>query len=205
MRRRRAPRPFRAGGAPTRTPGNRGIELAPAAGDLQLARLRWPGTVRAPRAAETPAPASPQPEPRERPRVYTVNEVVPFSGIYNLVDAGGRYLNHQIACHRGTTFPPSRDRAVHDRPYGYELEFKAADLHRGEIAERHPDRSIHLPGEIVPVSGVYSVVDADGDDLGHQHALVEDNPFPVELDDPRAHGYILDYQARHLHDPQPRG
>jgi hypothetical protein len=189
--RRRRPEPFRSGGAPTRTPGDRGIRLAPAAGDLQLPRrLRKPGTAR----------QTIREEPAES-RLHRVGDVAPCSGVYNLVDTSGRYLGHQIAWHRGLRFPPSRDRALEGRDYRYELELKAADLHRGEIGEREQARTIHRPGETVPLSGVYSVVDERGDELGHQHALAEGRTFrSLEAEDPRAHGYVLDYQARHLDD-----
>jgi hypothetical protein len=188
--RRRAPEPFRAGGAPTRTPGDRRIQLAPAAGDLHLGVPHLPGTQRPPRR---------RPARVERIR-GEVGEPVPFSGIYNVVDADGRYLQHQIACHRDTTFPPTSETVTHGRPYRYELEAPAVHLHAGEVAERPRDLVVHRPREVVPRSGVYAVVDERGDDLGHQHALVEGRRFPADPEDPRAYGYVLEYEARHLSD-----
>jgi hypothetical protein len=129
---------------------------------------------------------------------YGVGQAVPVSGIYNVVSRSGRYLKHQIACHVGQPFPPTSRRITRGRPYRYELEFEAAHLHRGEVAERRPDCTVHRPGDLVSVSGVYTVVDGHGVKLGHQHTLVERKRFPeLSPEDPRARGYVLDYQARH--------
>lgn len=58
---------------------------------------------------------------------------------------------------------------------------------------------------MVPTSGIYNVVDLDGEYLLHQRACVHDkgkkNPetFPVAAElEPGTYGYRLEYEAEHL-------
>jgi hypothetical protein len=47
---------------------------------------------------------------------------------------------------------------------------------------------IHKPGEKVPVSGIYDIVDKSGEPTGHQRTDVKDKVFPP---DPRGDGFKL--------------
>jgi hypothetical protein len=47
---------------------------------------------------------------------------------------------------------------------------------------------IHKPGEKVPVSGIYDIVDKTGKPTGHQRTDVKDKVFPP---DPRGDGFKL--------------
>lgn len=200
---------------PTRIPGQGDIELATMAGDLQLTAPRRPGT---PRPTGLRVATDEQ-----RQRIYRPREAVPVSGVYDVVDQDGAYLDYQITCHVGSEFPPSRARRAHRRgrqwtggprpvEYGYRLAYEAAHLHPAGEREDEPTARIFRPGEPVPVSGIYGVVDGDGVYLEHQRACVrhrhgEDprararNVFPpIDGSSPDAVGYVLHYEAEHLTD-----
>jgi len=50
------------------------------------------------------------------------------------------------------------------------------------------NEKIHKPGEKVPESGIYDIVDTQGRPTGHQRTDVKDKVFPP---DPRGDGYKL--------------
>ncbi len=186
--------------APGRIPGEGGIPLEPMAGNAQL---------RLPPAAEErishrrrerpPAPSAEKGWPwGER---FEANDEVPASGVYSVVDREGRYLDHQITCHQGDGFPPATHeellRKSGGEPYRYELAYEAVHLAPEDRPPPHP-RTIYLPGEEVPISGVYNVVDREGRYLFHQRAWVKSHDEFGPTKDPAAHGYVLAYPAKHL-------
>lgn len=168
-----------------------------------------------------PGPAEQRPARRRREptgalegKRYRPGATVPASGIYNVVDRKGVYLEHQITCHYGNRFPPApheeilkkfpERREEHEQAgpeakdlYEYELAYKAVHLAPNEEPTYPP--TIYLPGERVPVSGLYNVVDEDGHYRYYQRALVHDGDSFAPLNDPAAHGYMLAFPAKHLH------
>jgi hypothetical protein len=194
-------RPLGFTGSPSRLPDD-AVEVEPVAGDLQLTRPRRPGT-------ERPAP--------KRRTLYAPYELVPFSGVYDVVDEEGNYLESQTTCHEGKRFPPSTNpkalEALHRvhpdlssvadsdeqpprRPfgYGYMLAYKALHLQPEEA-----DRNIYRPKETVRRSGVYNVVGFDGEYLSCQRACVKGERFPLTKGlDPGTYGYQLEYEAQRL-------
>jgi len=189
---------------PTRVPGEGGMELEPMAGNLQLRRPEIP--LLAPQPSKpAPPPAPEHPTDRER---FKPGAPVRVSGVYDVVDERGRYLEHQITCHKGTRFPPASHEAILrwvaaeakvPDPGGYEyaLAYEAVHLAPDELPPPHPP-TVHLPGEKVSISGVYNLVDREGNYLLHQRALVEEvDEFEVP-DDRSAYGYVLAYPAKHL-------
>jgi hypothetical protein len=177
-------------GPPSRLPGEGPVELEPVAGDIQLAGLRHPGSKRPSRTVEG---------------VFRPHEPVPVSGVYDIVDKGGNYLRSQVTCHQGSQFPPTKSHFAlgadgrgteeDESHFGYRLAYEAVHLQRAARL----DDTIRLPGERVPVSGVYDVVDMHGEYLLHQRACVEGEVFPVsDVHDPDAYGYRLQYEAEHL-------
>lgn len=148
-------------------------------------------------------------------RPYKPGATVPVSGIYNVVDKKGTYLEHQITCHAGKPFPPApheeilkkfpERRAELERAgleakdlYRYELAFRAIHLSSGEGPPAYPVR-IHRPGEPVPTSGIYNVVDEESRYLLYQRALVEGKDAFPPIRQPMGYGYMLAHTARHLH------
>lgn len=218
-RRDRRHRPGRAAVAaerePTRIPGEGRIELEPSAGNLQLQRpelpsiplpsvlKRGPGKQKAEGRREEAAERG-----RHRP-----GEVAPVSGVYDLVDENGAYLDLQIACHAGKRLPPvpsertirrARREMRHDSEATvdrdrceYELAYQAIHLAPEDEPLSFPP-TVHLPGDTAPVSGIYDVVDEDGRYVYYQRSLVEGDEFDP-LEDPVAHGYTLAFPAKHLH------
>lgn len=101
---------------------------------------------------------------------FVPGEVVPYSGIYDVVDASSNAKGLQKTCIAGHRFPPMPD-GVHGS--GYALRVRAALM-----------AVMHLPGAVVPVSGTYDVVDHAGLSLGHQRTFVQGEVFahpPPEL------------------------
>ena len=60
---------------------------------------------------------------------------------------------------------------------------------------------VHGPGERVPVSGIYNVVNEDHEYLDHQKTCVEGEPFPPTVD-PKAFGYVIERKTRHMGDEE---
>jgi hypothetical protein len=217
--RQRSDRPRPAERLPTRVPGEGGIALAQMAGDLQLTPPRKPGTPRP--IGRRVATAE------QRERIFEPTETVPVSGVYDVVDRHGDCLGFQITCHADEEFPPTRAVKAHTSPpprdeeirvaYGYKLAYEAAHLQGGAPppeTSRHAGR-IFRPGDPVPVSGIYGVVDETGTYLHHQRACIEhrhaddrkptdESPEhrhvfpPIAGSNPDAVGYVLQYEARHL-------
>lgn len=109
---------------------------------------------------------------------------VAHSGIYDIVDDHGRYLNYQRAVttsdHRPhSSFPPLGD----PRAAGYVLRKSPTHAHEDR-------RDIYVPGQEVPWDGIYDVVDADGKYLELQKVCVKGMHF-TPLPDPAAVGYLL--------------
>jgi hypothetical protein len=48
--------------------------------------------------------------------------------------------------------------------------------------------TIYKPGQVVPESGIYDIVDNSGKPTGHQRTDVKGKKFPP---DPRGDGYVL--------------
>jgi hypothetical protein len=178
------------------------------AGDLELARPRVPGT---------PRPVGRKVATEEqRTHLYEPTDKVPVSGLYDVVNEYGDYLGFQITCHEGDEFPPTRAKRAHPPSgvkYRYKLAYEAAHLRRGpEHAAVEDAGRIFRPGEFVPTSGIYGVVDRSGNNLRHQRACVEHRPgeepqgerrhaFPAIAGlDPDAFGYVLQLPAEHLRD-----
>lgn len=184
-------------GSPSRLPDQGQVEVESVAGDLQLTHLRTPGT-------ERPASATKD--------FFEPNDVVPVSGVYDVIDGRGRYLKSQVTCHEGWKFPPSRNHRA-GSPYGYRLAYEAQHL---QSPRKEPDRTIFRPGDIVPASGVYNVVDLEGGYLNCQRAFIENKRTrygsldgePLEEKphrfteteglDVADYGYMLEYKAAHL-------
>ena len=184
---------------PGRIPGEGGIPLEPMAGNAQLGLPSGARhLLRSQRKEKQPSPGQ-----RGWPwgELFDANTEVPASGVYNVVDREGRYLDHQTTCHQGDGFPPATHeellrKAGGDR-YRYELAYEAVHLAAEDRPPPHPT-TIYLPGEDVPISGVYNVVDREGNYLFHQRAWVKDHDEFGPTKDPAAHGYVLAYPAKHL-------
>lgn len=191
-------------------PGEGGITLESTAGNAQL---ELPSSVREfveQRLTKEP----PHPEPRAHAqapgtrmgwpwgRSFEVHGEVPASGVYDVVDDDDNYLDHQITCHAGDQFPPATHEELLKRvgagSYHYRLAYEAAHLAPDPGPEWYSG-TIFLPGQEVPVSGVYDVVDKDGNYLDRQRVWVKGHDNFGPTDDAEAHGYMLAYAARHLH------
>lgn len=176
---------------PTRIPGQGGIELESTAGSIQLQPFELP------HSGNEPKPGG---RKRERSRglggrTFGPGEKVPVSGVYNVLDENGAYLERQITCHSGNQFPPQGKKGVHPQ---YELAYRAIHLAPTDEPLPYPP-NIYRPGETVPISGLYDVVDEEGRYVYYQRALVEDHDVFDPLEDPVAYGYVLAFPARHLH------
>lgn len=187
--------------APRRVPGEGGIRLEATAGNAQL---EFPSGVK--RAldmgGERELHEREVAQAEHRGERFKPHDYVPASGVYNVVDENGCYLDHQITCHRGNRFPPATHEELLRKAgvgtYSYELAYEAVHLTAGNRPPPHPTR-IYRPGETVPISGVYNVVDREGNYLFHQRAWVEDRDEFESPSDPMAYGYVLAYPAKHLH------
>ncbi len=196
-------------GPPSRQPGHGEAQLESVSGDIQLTGPRVPSLRRLVGRARATR--------RQRERLYERGEEVPVSGVYDLVDEEGDYLNSQITCHEHETFPITKshfareldelvlgpDGEVTDviHHFRYRLAYEALHLRPLRIL----DETIYEPGDRVPISGIYNVVALDGEYLLHQRACIHDkgkeNPetFPeVEGLDEGSYGFRLEYEAEHL-------
>lgn len=122
--------------------------------------------------------------PISSPTVHRPSETVVDSGIYNIVDLHGTYLNHQEACIENQDFPVLTD----PRAHGYVLYRKTR--------HKHPPQKIFLPGDKVKYSGIYDVVDEDGIGQNHQYTFVAGTVFPAPV--PHAYGYALAERASYM-------
>lgn len=59
-------------------------------------------------------------------------------------------------------------------------------------------KQVHRPGEIVPVSGQYGVVDRYGSYMGRQITAVKYERFPPTRAATREYGYVLADVTQHL-------
>jgi hypothetical protein len=207
----------------SRTPGQGVVGLEPVSGDIQL---------RTPKLSRLlPSVGKHKASKQEREKLWEPTEKAPVSGVYDIVDEDGNYLHSQITCHEDEDFPATHShyareldelleekgddgsgtgRIVHH--YRYRLAYEATHLTQQEpdAPQRAPmGNRIYLPGEIVPTSGIYNVVDRKGRYLRHQRACVhskigdvaKENRFPeTKGPKPGTYGYMLDYATKHLSD-----
>lgn len=184
---------------PTRVPGEGGIELESTAGNIQLTPVNVASLLQKQSPGEGP-PSPGKKGPRGVP-AYRPGTPAPASGVYNVLDEAGNYLEVQITSHEGKPLPPPPEGKG---PWQYELAYKAIHLTPTDEPIPYPPE-IHRSGEAVPVSGLYNVVDAQGRYLFHQRALVERTDKFPPLEDPLAEGYTLAFPAKHLaHGPDRR-
>jgi len=126
--------------------------------------------------------------------IHRPGEHVPFSGVYDVVDDHGRYLEYQRAVTQPSngrnTFPELDD----GRAAGYVI--RAAPLNYVQPEPRYG------PGREVPFDGIYDVVDIDGHWVGTQKVCIKGHPFPpLALSVPlfghagAPHGYALHLRA----------
>jgi hypothetical protein len=59
--------------------------------------------------------------------------------------------------------------------------------------------SIYRPGQTVPVSGIYNVVDRSGSYMGRQTTEEEGRTFSPARHGTSEYGFVLDRQTEHLH------
>ena len=57
---------------------------------------------------------------------------------------------------------------------------------------------IYRPGQTVPVSGIYNVVDIYGRYMGRQITSEERETFPATIHGTSEHGFVLYQQTTHL-------
>jgi hypothetical protein len=171
--------PNRGRAVPSRPPGQGPVRLEQLAGDMQMRIPKIPGASRLRRLAPIEKLlGSAEPTEPEREPVYRPGDTVPASGVYNLVAEDGEYLRSQITCHEGAEFPPTQSHLARERDepldgdvrphYGYRLAYVA--LHPAPARPR--DEHVYRPGDVIPASGVYNVVDAEGESMLHQRACV---------------------------------
>jgi hypothetical protein len=196
-------------GPPSRAPGRGEVGLEPVSGDIQL---------KPPKQLQLRAGKAKATE-RERQTLWEPTKQAPVSGVYDLVDDYGNYLGSQITCHEGDDFPvtqSSRARALDEVVVGADGKKNTVHHYRYRLAHEAihlgpplspVNETIYRPGEVIPTSGVYNVVDRDGEYLLHQRACIHNrsgpgktpNKFP-ETEDSNAYGYRLEYPAEHLSD-----
>ncbi len=123
------------------------------------------------------------------PWVHRPGDKVPCSGIYDVVDDHGRYLNHQRAVTQvgsdSHVFPDIDDR----RAAGYVL--RVAPINQGAWQP-----TFH-PGQRVPWDGIYDVLDGNGHWVGTQKVCVAGTPFPPFMlaVEPAPQSYALHHRA----------
>lgn len=180
---------------PTRVPGEGGIELESTAGNIQLTPVSAATLLQNQGPEEgSPSPGKKEKKRPRRPPTYRPGTLAPASGVYNVLDEAGEYLEVQITSHAGKPLPPPPEGKG---PWRYELAYKAIHLMPTDEPIPYPPE-IHRSSETVPVSGLYNVVDAQGRYLFHQRALIERSDRFPQLEDPLAEGYTLAFPAKHL-------
>ncbi|MCG8458494.1 MAG: hypothetical protein MI919_19630 [Holophagales bacterium] len=158
------------------------IELSRMAGELDLGKA-------IPELEQGGRKQSPPPEDvLAAPTIHRPGTRVVDSGIYDVVDRHGTYLNHQVVCVEGKrrTFPSLTD----PRAFGYVLRRKTRHI--------HPPENIYTPGRRVAYSGIYDVVDKRGKYLGHQKTCAGGDLFPPMKKIPHGYGYVLAERAVHM-------
>ena len=128
------------------------------------------------------------PTTHKSPTIHKEGSIVIDSGIYDVVDCHGTYLNHQEACIENQTFPKLTDPRAQGG--GYVLHSKTRHV--------HPPKVVWRPRQRVRYSGIYDVVDSDGRYLDHQITCVAGRIFPPIHDIPHGDGYVLHERASHM-------
>nr|MDJ0841729.1 hypothetical protein [Acidobacteriota bacterium] len=117
------------------------------------------------------------------PRLHRPGTLVEDSGVYDVVDEHGRFLNLQIMAIENKPFPM----VDHPRAKMFILHIKTEHLRKGISFK---------PGESVLYSGIYDVVNGNKESIGRQVTCMAGDPFPP-IKDSIGEGYVLDYRARY--------
>ena len=122
------------------------------------------------------------------PKIHRPGTKVIDSGVYEVIDKHGCFLNLQIVAMQNQEFP------MVDHPFaiGFILHVKAEHLSKGLMFK---------PADEVPYSGIYDVA-VDGVRKYHDRqvtCMAGDNfPPMVDAQKPNVYSYVLNYRARYM-------
>ncbi|MDJ0841171.1 MAG: hypothetical protein QNK37_31960, partial [Acidobacteriota bacterium] len=117
------------------------------------------------------------------PRIHRPGTLVEDSGVYDVIDVHGCFLDLQIIAVRRELFPM----VDHPRAIGYILHIKEEHDHKGICCQ---------PNDPVHYSGVYDVINKGKNSLDYQATLNAEDSFPP-ITIPGGVGYVLAYRARY--------
>lgn len=110
--------------------------------------------------------------------LYKPGEIVPTSGQYEVIGSDGSSQKREITSTKGEHFPPSPESGMH---------YKLVDKTLHGVNQNQPDGSVikadeivqlFKPGEIVPTSGQYALINVDGASIGREITSTKGEHFP---------------------------
>lgn len=115
----------------------------------------------------------------ENQQLFKPGEIVPESGRYQLINADGSSEEREVTSTKGEHFPPTPEPGMH-----YQLvdptrhKDKAAANQQENVTTPSDEQQLFKPGEIVPESGQYQLINADGNSAGREVTSTKGEPFP---------------------------
>jgi len=117
----------------------------------------------------------------ETEQLYKPGEIVPTSGRYAVINPDGNSEGREVTSTRGEHFPPTPEPGMH-----YQLVDET--LHKGnqeflsqpqkDVMTIGENEQLYKPGEIVPTSGQYSLLNPDGSSQGREVTATKGEHFP---------------------------
>ncbi|MBW4640381.1 MAG: hypothetical protein KME05_19560 [Gloeocapsa sp. UFS-A4-WI-NPMV-4B04] len=116
----------------------------------------------------------------ENGQLYKPGEIVPTSGRYELMNADGSSKGREVTSTKGEHFPPTPESEMH-----YKLVDPTHHKNQSSLNQQENDAStttgnqqLYKPGEIVPESGQYELISADGSSEGREVTSTKGEHFP---------------------------
>lgn len=115
----------------------------------------------------------------ENQQLFKPGEIVPESGRYQLINADGSSEEREVTSTKGEHFPPTPEPGMHYRLVDLTRhKDKEAANQQEKVTRPSDEQQLFKPGEIVPESGQYQLINADGSSEGREVTSTKGEPFP---------------------------
>ncbi len=125
-------------------------------------------------------------------QLFKPGEIVPESGRYQLINAHGSSEEREVTSTKGEHFPPTPEPGMH-----YQLvdstrhKDKEAANQQEKVTTPSEEQQLFKPGETVPESGQYQLINAEGRSEGREVTSTKGEHFPP-TPEPGMHYQLVD-------------
>lgn len=115
----------------------------------------------------------------ESQQLYKPGEIVPTSGRYELINSDGSSEGREVTSTKGEHFPPTPESGMHYKLVDptHHKDQEAPNQQEDDVTTTE-NQQLYKPGEIVPQSGQYELINVDGSSEGREVTSTKGEHFP---------------------------